>query len=201
MCVIVPLLPHSLQFGSLTRPHWWRFTGDGNVSYTDLSRNEILNWSFLYIIALPMLVLALVDPTSSRPPVFQVLLTLLSYDLPLCSALLPGPWCAFLLLMPLTTAGNETFLLPVAWCSCFQWCLVSVAYSLLGPLMFLQITSFLSLSGSQLLQFCCLLSPATSLPSGILLPWNIQQQRILVSIKGRITLIFSISSFSGASIN
>ena len=48
MCAIVPLFPHSLQFGSLTRPHWCRFTGDGSVSYTDLSRNEIPNWSFLH---------------------------------------------------------------------------------------------------------------------------------------------------------
>ena len=78
-----------------------------------------------FSIALPMLVLALVDPTLSRSTVFQVLMTLLSFDLPLCRTLLPRLWSAFLLMMPLT-AGNETFPLPVARCSCFQWCLVSV---------------------------------------------------------------------------
>ena len=48
MCTIVSLLPYSLQFGSSTRPHWCWFTEDGSLSYTDLSRNEIRNWSFLH---------------------------------------------------------------------------------------------------------------------------------------------------------
>ena len=99
-----------------------------------------------------------------------------------CGALLLGPWCAFLLLTPLITPGNETFPHPVARCSCFQWCLVSIAYSLLGPLMFLLTTSFLFLSGSQLLRFCCPLSPVTSLPSGLWLPWKLPPQRILVGL-------------------
>ena len=49
MHIIVPLLPHSLQFGSLIRHHGCKFIGDGSVPYTGLSRNEILNWSFLHM--------------------------------------------------------------------------------------------------------------------------------------------------------
>ena len=71
---------------------------------------------------------------------------------------------------------------PCRRCSCFQWCFVSIAYSLLGPLMFLLTTSFLFLSGSQLLRFCCPLSPVTSLPSGLWLPWKLPPQRILVGL-------------------
>ena len=43
---IVPFLPHILQFGSSIRPHWCKFIGNCSVSYTDLSRNKILNWTF-----------------------------------------------------------------------------------------------------------------------------------------------------------
>ena len=104
-------------------------------------------------------------------------------QIPLCGALLPGPWCAFLLLTLLTTAGNVTFPFPVARCSCFQWCLARkcsirsawstgvFAYHFLPVLVWIPA-----------LRFCCLPSPVTSLPNGIWLPLNLPPQRILVSL-------------------
>ena len=176
MCAIVPLFPHSLQFGSSTRPHWCRFTGDGSVSYTDLSRNEILNWSFLHSSVH-------VNSRAGRSHFIKAPCFMSSVDL------------AFLLSSSVRRTSAWTMVRPSAadaFDHCRKWdiptpchlvfvfpmmCLVCVAFSLLGPLMFLHTTSFLSLFGSQLLQFCCLPSPATSF--GYL---DLPPQRILASL-------------------
>lgn len=47
-CAMVLLFPHSLQFESSLSPHYCKFTEDFSASYTDHTRNEILNWSFLH---------------------------------------------------------------------------------------------------------------------------------------------------------
>lgn len=179
MCANVPLLLHSLQIRSSTKLHWCKFTGDGRVSYTDISRNKVLNWFFLHSSV------HFNSPTSSRPLVFQVPSILLFFDLPLCAVLLSTPWRASLLLKRLTTAENVIFPLPVAQFVCFQWCFESIACSLLGSLMFLLTTFFLSLSGSKLVQFCCPPSPVTFLTSSVWIPWTFPPQRILVSVNVR----------------
>lgn len=56
------------------------------VSYIDLSGNEILNWSFL---PNSVQVNSRSGKFHFRPPVYQVLMLLLSVDLPVCSLLQP----------------------------------------------------------------------------------------------------------------
>ena len=170
-----PSLARQLAVSS-TRPYWCRFTADGGVSYTVLSRNEMLNFLFSFVH---------VSSRSGRShfiqaPCFPCFVYLAFLWFSSVQRISAWTMVRFSAADAFATAVNETFLHSLARCSCVQWCIVIV--TLLGPLIFLQTTSFLSLSGSQLLQFCCLLNPPTSLKNGIWLPWNLPPQGILLSL-------------------
>lgn len=98
---MVPLLPQSLQFGSLLSPHLvQKFDRDKSVPYTDLTRNDTLTWSLLHS---PSLINFRPGKTHFTLAPCSVLLLLFSVDLPICSKLqLETYKCISLLLLPLT---------------------------------------------------------------------------------------------------